>query len=362
MTDPRRVRILSLTWAEDHYTNAQQVNARDLAARLDPSAFEVTLLSDGAGPASILGFPHVRAWRLRPRLRALSIFLRLLARGFDLLLYPGPGAPEALWLRLPRFLRGPARVLLPVEGDVRQLEEVPQGVRRRVDRLFRRADAVFPITEHVAETLQARCGRIGEVVPVGVDVQVFRPRAHARRPGPLRVLSVGTVKAWKRPELARLAARALGDVSFRWIGDGDLLTGERSGAPPNLEFSGSCSRDLLPEAYRDADVLLHPSRMEGLPKVILEALASGLPVVAFDDYQPRFLSEAGAGLVVAGEADMLDALRRLLADEPLRVRMGEAARRVALEFSWDVVAARWAGVFKREAALARGPRASLPST
>ncbi len=353
-----RLHLVSLTLAEDRYTNAQQVNAREIAARLDPARFQVTLLSDGTGPASILELPHVRAWPIPRRRGSLTIFWRLLRGGFDLLLYPGPGLPESLWMSLPRAVRGRARVLMPVEGDVRQLDEVSAWIRRRVDRLLRRSDAVFPITGHVAETLRARSGRAGDVVPVGVDLGAFYPRTTERPPGPLRVLSVGTVKAWKRPDYARHAALAFPDVAFTWIGEGDLLAREHALAPHNLTFTGLCARRAVADRYRSADVFLHPSRLEGLPKVLLEALASGLPVIAFNDYRPNYLSRAEAGLVVGNEQEMIEALRGLLGNSARRERMGLAARRLAEEYSWDIVAARWSALFEREAALCQHRRGS----
>lgn len=356
MTAAPPVRILSLTWAEDRYTNAQQVNAREIAARLDPTHFEITLLSDGSTPCAIARCPAIRIIRLPERGRARRILGHLLHGGFDVLFYSGAGLPEAVYTRLPRWWpsRHRSRIVLPVEGDVSQLDEVPAWMRRRMDRQYRRADALVPITDFVAETVARRYGRAGDVVPVGVDLAVFSPRLTTRRFGPPRVLCVGTVKAWKRPELARLAAERFPTAEFTWIGDGDLRAHEASVAPSNLTFARPLGREALPDAYRDADVLLHPSRMEGLPKVILEALASGLPVVAFDDYRPRFLTEGGAGLVVRSPEEMLTGLDRLLGEDGLRDRMGRAARELARRFSWDVVAGRWAEIFEREAALARG--------
>lgn len=354
MTAAAPIRILSLTLAEETYTNAQQVNAREIASRLDPTKFEVTLLSDGSGPAPIAALAHVRVLRLPARLRALRIFLGLLGGNFDILLYPGAGLPESAFMRLPRWFPGRrARVLSTVEGDVRQLDEVPAWIRRRIDRVHHKADALFPITEHVARGLRERCGRFGEVVPIGVDPVAFSPCQGERVLGPLRVLSVGTVKAWKRPEIVRTAAAALPHASFTWIGEGELRTGESTLAPPNLSFPGAFSRVELAARYRAADVFLHTSRMEGLPKVILEALASGLPIVAFDDYHPTYLAEQGAGFVVGSPEEMVDVLKQLLADDALRRRMGIAARALALRFSWEAVAAQWARIFQREAAIDR---------
>ena len=175
------IRVLSLTYAEDSFLNAQQVNAREIAKRLDPARFEMTLLSDASGPSAVAELPHVRTLVLPSRGRARKILRHLCSNRFELVLYPGPGFPESVYLRLPRWMPGRrARVLMPVEGDVRQLDEVEPWIRRRVDRIHRRADALYPITEYVAAGLLRRCGRTGLVVPVGVDTVEFLPRAGER--------------------------------------------------------------------------------------------------------------------------------------------------------------------------------------
>jgi glycogen(starch) synthase len=361
MESPRPVRVFSLTFAEDAYQNAQQLNVRELASRLDPSRFEIALLSDGSGPATILDRSNVRALRVPRRGRALRILLRLLAGGFDVLIHPHVGWAEAVYLRLPRWWpsRRRARVLVSVEGDLAQLDEVPRGVRERLESVYRRADAVFPITDHVAATLKARTGRGGPVVPVGVDLEIFHPRdPRSDSARPLRVLCVGKVKDWKRPELARLAAERLPDLEFTWIGDGERLASERAQAPPNLSLQGQVDHRTLPDVYRGSDVFLHPSRMEGLPKVMLEALASGLPVVAFADYDPRFVTEAGAGFVVRDGEAMIAALRRLADDPELRAQMSARARAAAEKFGWDAVTRRWEEIFLDEAARVHGEAGS----
>ena len=351
------VRILALTYAEDSQQNAQQLNVREMAKRLDPERFELTLLFEGEGTASVGDLPHVRLLRIGRRFRSARILRALFGRRFDILFHPHAGWPEAVYARFPRWFPGRgARILVPVEGDQAQLDEVEPWLRGRLERLYRRADALLPITEHVAESLRRRVGRDGEVIPVGVDVESFRPRTGPRRPGPLRVLSVGKLKAWKRPELTRHAAEHLPALEFLWVGDGELLESERRLAPKNLRHAGVVRHESLPDAYRDADILLHPSRMEGLPKVVLEALASGVPVVAFDDYRPDYLTRAGAGLVVSSEMTMVDALRTLATDEALRAKMSEAARGLAMTYTWESVTRRWEQVFEREAARRRGRR------
>jgi glycosyltransferase involved in cell wall biosynthesis len=129
------------------------------------------------------------------------------------------------------------------------------------------------------------------------------------------------------------------------VGVGDVLPDMRRAAPTNLAFVGERAREAIPAELRAADVLLHPGRREGLPKAVLEALASGVPVVAFPEWRPEALLASGAGIVGADEAEMVRALAALRDDPPRRERMGAAARRVAEGFGWDSVAARWASLF-----------------
>ena len=86
------------------------------------------------------------------------------------------------------------------------------------------------------------------------------------------------------------------------------------------------------ERLRDSDVLLVPSLMEGLPTVVLEALASGVPVVATDcGGVSEAMTDGREGLLVAPrDAEALArALERLWRDPALRARMGEAGRETA---------------------------------
>ena len=118
-----------------------------------------------------------------------------------------------------------------------------------------------------------------------------------------------------------------------------------------VSFPGSVTRDLLPGLYRCADLFVlpavHDSRgnVDGLPNVILEAMASGAPVVASAiSGIPLAIRSGTEGLLVAendGEA-LESAIATLLESSEQRLRMGQAARaRVVAELTWDRIAARY---------------------
>ncbi len=102
--------------------------------------------------------------------------------------------------------------------------------------------------------------------------------------------------------------------------------------------------DAVRDEYRAADVFCLPSLQEGFGIAFLEAMASGLPIVAYRSAAvPEVIPDGEAGLLVPPEdpAALSRALICLLRDPPLRQRMGEAGRRRAHQHAWEDVARRF---------------------
>ncbi|HBL25357.1 MAG TPA: hypothetical protein DD490_00810 [Acidobacteria bacterium] len=205
------------------------------------------------------------------------------------------------------------------------------------------------------------------VIPYGVDVAAFSPdpaRRHLWREklgvpadAPL-LLGVGRMATKKGFQVllealpGLLAARP--DVHVVLAGAGDLWDRFNALAaqwPGRLHLPGKVLRDTLPDLYRAADVFVLPAvhdakgNVDGLPNVILEAMASGLPVVATRiSGIPLAVEDGVTGRLVAEKDPQAlgEALRELVGN-PGRVRaMGERGRRKAeTELTWDVVAARY---------------------
>ncbi|GAB7020495.1 glycosyltransferase family 4 protein [Halostagnicola bangensis] len=158
---------------------------------------------------------------------------------------------------------------------------------------FNRADVVFCYTETDKRRVRefSVSSRI-EVVSNGIDTERFTPTgAESERvtsTGPA-LLFVGRLVEGKRPEDA---IRALVDVLDRYpdatlslCGSGALreeleTLAAELGIRDSVQFLGHLSYDEMPKVYRSADVLVLPSRAEGLPRTVLEAQSSGTPVVA----------------------------------------------------------------------------------
>ena len=182
--------------------------------------------------------------------------------------------------------------------------------------------------------------------------------------GPIRLLTVGRLEPEKNPlllvdALARLARGLPNRVELTWVGRGPLAGEVKAyahtlGVADRVRLEGYVPHGPeLFRRYREAHAFVHVSLTEGLPQVLLEALASGTPIVATDVGGVRSaLGDGTAGLLVPpGDASaIVDAVSRLVTDEDLRegmVRRGlELVRHATLEREAARVAAlisEWAG-------------------
>jgi len=96
---------------------------------------------------------------------------------------------------------------------------------------------------------------------------------------------------------------------------------------------------------RNSDIFLLPSRLEGIPKVTLEAAATGLPSIVFRDYEGPSVIDGETGFQVSTLDEMMQALGKLIGDGALRERMGAAARKHMEKFDWDVVGRQWQNAY-----------------
>lgn len=176
---------------------------------------------------------------------------------------------------------------------------------------FNQAEVVFCYTDEDRERVQefGVNSRI-EVVPNGVDMQRFTPDG-ARSEiidhnGPV-VLFVGRLVEGKRPKDAIEAVSRLPDelnVKLYVVGDGPLRSElEEKVNRNNVDFLGQIPYEEMPAVYRSGDVLLLPSRTEGLPRTVLEAMASGVPVVVSNLDQVAPLVDEGGVTVPVGDVN-----------------------------------------------------------
>jgi len=278
--------------------------------------------------------------------------------------------PQGIVTRLvQRFLRVP--VVLTVHGGDIFAFQGPLG--RLVKRsALKRAEACTANSAFTRGLLLQLCPAAEvNIVPMGVDVTEFEPSrsslALRRRlnVGKEMILFVGRLVEKKGVHnlLAAMARvlRNFPEATLVLVGDGTQRQelgrmAERLEITGAVRFLGKLPHEQLPEYYAAADLFVGPSVVdrsgdtEGLGVVFIEAASAGLAIVgtSVGGISDVLINEVTGIAVEPDQPEALaDAIDRLLGDEPLRRRLGTAARQHALsQFSWSQVAARFSNVFR----------------
>lgn len=191
---------------------------------------------------------------------------------------------------------------------------------------------------------------------LGIDPARVVSHVRGRDAGGLRCIFVGRLIDWKGARLAIDAvarARQSSDITLSIVGDGKLAPDLRAqvmrmGLDSAITFHGAVPQADLFELYRQHDVFLFPSLHDSSGNVVLEAFASGLPVVCLALGGPGELVSPSNGIaVLARNLDwgsaiegLSGALRSLAADEDRRQALAAGAIKTALDMSWDAAVAR----------------------
>lgn len=190
------------------------------------------------------------------------------------------------------------------------------------------------------------------ILPRGLDTKLFGPSKRDRafwtarglREGELGMLFVGRVSKEKNLDLLAAAARGLAECGIPVrpliVGDGPYMA-EMKRLLGDAIFTGYLGGDDLARAYASADFFVFPSTTDTFGNVILEAQASGIPVIVSDVGGPRDLvNHGGDGLITkANDADDLAAaIRRLAEDSALRAKLGVSARKRVEDRDWTAAA------------------------
>jgi glycosyltransferase involved in cell wall biosynthesis len=268
-----------------------------------------------------------------------------------------PAILAALSLRLPTVLVDHS----PTPG----LTWKGRPVQRVVTTLAARRVAVGDETSRAVERLGGLRPGTVRTIRNGVPSVVDGPEVPTRHPPVLGAL--GRLEREKGFDVLLEALRLLLGVRLVLAGDGserarlDQLS-RRLGIDERVEFLGWCR--ATDEVLHRVDVLVVPSRVEGLPLSLLEAMHRGLPVVASDVGSVRqAVTDRQTGLIVPPEdpAALARALGLLLADDGLRARLGAAGRAKArAEFSDVAMAEAYDALFRSVTRRTFAGRATRP--
>lgn len=230
-------------------------------------------------------------------------------------------------------------------------------LRRSQSQSFRKADGLIFLTEYARDGVMKAVKRIDGtsiIIPHGVDARFAHPRRAQRDIGqysgqrPFRILYVSVVEVYKHqwhvaeavsqlwkaglPVRLDLVGPAFPAALKRLRGSLDRL----KVADNPIHYHGPIPHADLPRWYRDADLFVFASSCESNPIILLEAMASGLPIACSNrGPMPEILGDAGVFFDPEEPQEIASAIRSLVVSPSLRDEKAKLANRYAEAFSWQ---------------------------
>lgn len=219
--------------------------------------------------------------------------------------------------------------------------------------IWSRAAAVTAISDHLRALAHGTMSDIDiSVIRNAVDTEMFPRTTRSRRPGPLRLVCV--CRLIRRKGLEHLV-HAVGDLrdlgaELEIVGSGqqyEYLASliDRLGLADRITLTGYVPRERLADHYNAADIFVLPSISESFGQVLLEAMSTGLPVIASRvGGIPEFVEHGAGGLLIepGSREAIVGAVRQLAAEPELRRAMGARNYRQARdEHHWSSVARQY---------------------
>lgn len=360
-----------------------------LLSAADPMEVGIDRVTVWACRSTVASLPE-RPWLTArsPRWTEARLPLRLIAQQF---LLPGeiahakcdvlfsPGGTLLTGTRLPSITM--SQNLLPFEplearrfGRFSAMRFKMRLLRESQSRSFRHADGVIFLSRYAQSVVSRQVnGGLGAtaLVPHGIEPRFLQPprpqRAYAdfTWAAPFRVLYVSILMPYKhQSEVARAASLLRSEglpIEVQFIGAGWKGCGPRfrrllEDLDPRHEYlhwSGAEPFDALHRHYQSADACVFASSCENLPNILIEAMASGVPIACSDrGPMPEILADAGVYFDPENPISIAQALRQLALNAGLRASLALAAWRSAQSYSWSRCA-RDTFAFVARVALAR---------
>jgi len=219
-------------------------------------------------------------------------------------------------------------------------DDWPAGHEERLDEEIHRADAVLVGSTYASDSFVAQGINRSKmrVVPYGVDLQTFTPPVSPTRSDHFSVIYAGQLTQRKGLSYLLRGYRKFARHDSRLTLVGSVVGSDQPlrQYADMFEHVSHQTRPALAGRYRAADVFVFPTLIEGMPLVVLEAMACGLPVIVTANGPADIVRDGIDGFIIPerDEDALCDRLEHLYRNPDLRVEMGRQAARRAQQFGW----------------------------
>jgi len=196
-----------------------------------------------------------------------------------------------------------------------------------------------------------------EVIPNGVDLNQYTPSQANDITGEIKLLTVGRLSVTKRVEIlietVEILSKNKRKASLTIAGGGAMLDGlkrlaEQKGLSNTIEFTGRIESGKMPEIYRTSNIFVSATMQEGMSNAMLEAMASGLPIITTPcEGLEELIADNGIIVKDSSVQSLAEAISKLAEDKHRFKAMCESARRRAEKFGWDSVAESYIQLYER---------------
>jgi glycosyltransferase involved in cell wall biosynthesis len=199
-----------------------------------------------------------------------------------------------------------------------------------------------------------------QVIPDGVDLEKFHPIDKKINSEKIRILAIGRLIPRKGfdflirslPEVLKLANK---DFIVEIVGDGPLRNdlihkAEELKVAEKVVFSGSIPYEQLADKYQQADIFILSSLAEGMPLVVLEAMASGLPIISSKVQGIEEVVKQGINGYLFSPTDystLSQYLAKLINNDDIRLKMGTESTKIIKDYDWANITEQYIRIYER---------------
>ncbi len=233
---------------------------------------------------------------------------------------------------------------------------------QRLSRMvWEKASAVITNSQGLKQLAQETSPELEfQVIYNGVDANEFKPRKSSttfnilstsrliERKG-IKYLIEGFGQFYKKHQAGKLLLVGSGNL------ENELKNlAHKIGLGSVVEFRGTIPHEKTIQLYQSADIFALPSLNEGMSNSVLEAMSSGLPIIATDTGGTNELIDKSNGFIIkkSNSHEIFQALEKIYQDQSQRIRMGQSSRQKAETMSWKNMADQYLNLYKKNAQLA----------
>lgn len=225
-------------------------------------------------------------------------------------------------------------------------------------RIWKRASALVACSEGLkTRALGFSSSANIDVIPNGVDLDRFYPAPAGELSGKPKLVTVGRLSATKRVEMLIEAVEILSkkgtEVCLRIAGGGGMAKQLKSMAEQKrltgiIKFAGRVGTDKMPDIYRQNNIFVSATMQEGMSNAMLEAMASGLPIITTRcEGVDELISDNGIVVEKDSAEALAEAIIKLAENKQVYNAMCASARKRAENFGWDKVADGYIKLYQR---------------